>query len=165
MKLLCYVGAMVFGYVVSVLFRFQNTEWIKDVILPILGVLAGVLVGAVGVFLGGLGNVVAAISGSCNECGFDRYLKKLDNTVNELKGNIIFCLCSTACCVFLYFVINVDIPYIDWPWDGNLFGKSVICSAFVVGGFVLCFCAIIDSVVAMFEIYKQYALIVGAVKR
>ncbi|MFU2209754.1 hypothetical protein [Solidesulfovibrio sp. C21] len=155
---------MILSYFLSIVFHFQSSDWIKDVIIPSLGILVGVIVGAVGVFLGGLGNVLNSIYDYENSTDFNGYLINLDSTVKELKDNIVLCLGIIIFCIFVYFVFNTDIPYVDWPWNGYFSCKSVVCSAAIIAGFVLCFWAIVDSVEAMFGIHKQYTLIISNIK-
>jgi hypothetical protein len=143
------------------IFPFDSPDWIKDIVLPLLGVFVGIVIGAVGVFLGGLGALFGGIA------SLDKYMTKeeidsvcdeLSAVVDEIRSNLLWSLSMFAMCFLSYCVVQFDLPFIEWPsflW----FSKTTGCNGLVFTCIIICFLAMFDSIAAVFDVNRFHELI------
>jgi len=126
--------------------------------LPSLGILAGLLIGAVGVFLGSLGNLytVMKLDNSINKEKLNDFFVFIKKTVKEVKHDVMFTIISIGLSLLLPFFINIDLPFITWPFQSWWLSKSIVLTSVALCLVMLAFVAILDCVGAMFKLHQIY---------
>ena len=100
---------------------------IHGVAFSFFAVVAGLLIGAVGVFLGTLGNLYALIARDKDIPIAERsvIIDLISASVREVKHNVLFTIIALAIVVALQFFKPLDIPGVRWPFSSTLFSKIV----------------------------------------
>ncbi|MHC1788381.1 hypothetical protein [Solidesulfovibrio sp.] len=149
------------GCLLAGVFPFGSPDWIKDIVLPLVGAFVGIVIGSVGIFLGGLGalfNGIASMDRRMSREEVEDAYNELRLTVNEIKDNLILSLAMFAMCFLFYCVVQFDLPVIEWPsflW----FSKTAFCNGVVFSCVAICFWAMFDSIAAVFEVNKFHEII------
>jgi hypothetical protein len=155
------VLCVLFGFFSAFIFPFDSPDWIKDIVLPLLGVFVGIVIGAVGVFLGGLGalfNGIASLDKHISREEIDAACNELSSVVDEIKSNLLWSLLMFAMCFLSYCVVQFDLPFVEWPSFLG-FSKTAGCNALVFSCVATCFWAMFDSISAVFEVNKFHEII------
>ena len=165
--LLKILGLFIVSYVVSNILVFyalpDSIKLVERMTAPILGVEAGLLIGAVGVFLGSLGNLYAVLKTNTN--AEESYLTKLadllkniSKTVDEVKQDVFFVLAVLGIILLLPLLRISNIPNVNWPFQSICCSKPIVFSALNLCLTFLSFVAVFDCVNAMFLLHKHYEI-------
>jgi hypothetical protein len=82
----------------------------------------------------------------------------LTDLVDELKDNALFSLYVFIIVLVLFFIKEIDIPYIKWFIESALVTKTFVLNTIILIGNFLIFYAIIDSTKVVFEITKAFEM-------
>ncbi len=136
----------------------DRTFLIHDVTFSYFSLVAGLLIGAVGVFLGTIGNLYSLIAKDKNISVNDRceIVGFISAAVREVKHDVLFTITSLAVVVALQFFKAVDIPGIRWPLSFNLATKAIVSDAIAVCLATLALFAIFDYIRVMFLLHRHY---------
>jgi hypothetical protein len=134
---------------------------VRAFLVPCMSILVGLMIGSIGVFLGGLGNLytILQLKRPNNQSELADFYKHIKGAVNELKQNVLFVVFSFAGILILMLFLNLDIPYVRWPFAPLFLSKKIILTTIMLFLFALVFRAIIDSVKAMFRLHSMYEII------
>ena len=151
-------AAFAISFVLVLLSPSYSTSLIKDFLIPILSILAGVLLAAVGIFLASLGNLYAMVReiAKARSANIQKYLLLIKGAVNEVKADVLLILYSIPLAVLLIYISSVDLPFIQWPFTGKVLTKNVVLSTLVLTLLLLDFYAVFDCVKAMFRLNDHY---------
>ena len=153
------------SYMIShtvVLWSFpKSKELVEALTAPTLGVVAGLLIGAVGVFLGSLGNLYAVLKTNTSTdeehlSQLNDLLTKISQTAKEVKHNVFFVLAVLCATLLLPFLGISDIPGMSWPFQADWLAKQIVFAALNLCLTALAFVAIFDCVGAMFLLHHHY---------
>ncbi|MBA7526897.1 hypothetical protein ES705_19068 [subsurface metagenome] len=129
--------------------------------VPSLSVVAGFLIGAVGIFLGSLGNLYSLlklkkITDSNTIDDMKQLLMRISATTREVKQNVYFVTLALLGILLIPFICASNIPYMQWPIQISWLSKPIVLTSVVLWLSVLVFWAIIDCIGAMFLLHKHY---------
>lgn len=160
-KILIFCASYILCHIVIVYSYPTSSKLVDSLTAPVLGVLAGLLIGAVGVFLGSLGNLYAVLKSTTRPEGehlstLNDLLNKITLTGKEVKENVFFVLAVLAVTVVLPFIVVIDIPNVSWPFQISWLSKQIVSNTIVLWLTVLAFIAIFDCVGAMFLLHQHY---------
>jgi hypothetical protein len=82
----------------------------------------------------------------------------LSALVDELKDNALFSLYTFLCVLLLFFLKEIDIPFVKWFIEIEKISKVFVLNTFILIGNFLIFYAIIDSIKVVFNITKAFEL-------
>lgn len=149
---------------VIVIFAFPSSvKLIESNAAATVGVIAGLLIGSTGIFLGSTGNLFALIrNNSSNNTTDNGKLRELvsqvSNSISEIKQNVIFIIVVFLAVLLFPLVEAMNIPLIHWPTSIVWLSKSIIISTISLWFTILAFIAVIDSVKAMFILHRHYEI-------
>lgn len=164
-------------YLIIVIFSFALNAFIEpNVINPLLeklifnsvSILVGLSIAIVGIFLSSINTVYLSIyrltkTENKNEVFSDDDIQliksKLTDLVDELKENSLFSLYAFLIVIILFFVKEVDIPYVKWFIESSILTKNFVFNSLILIGNFLIFWSIIDSMKVVFKITKAFELI------
>lgn len=131
---------------------------IHGVTFSFFAVVAGLLIGAVGVFLGTLGNLYSLIA---RNDGIPASVRSeiigfISETVREVKHDVLFTISALAAVVALQFFKPLDIPGVQWPFSAALASKAIVSDALAMALAALSFIAIYDCIRVMFLLHRHY---------
>ena len=132
----------------------QRDELIRDVTLSFVPPVVGLVIAAVGVFLGGLAGVSSGLTDLKQTDVIVRARARVSNLVDQMKENTQFSLASLAGIFVARFFRSLDIRGFAWPTDHPWLTKVVVCDAVSLALSILVFIAIWDCIGAMFATYK-----------
>lgn len=167
-KLIIVVLIFILSYCIVLLNPKTISNIVQSFSISSIGILAGLLIGAIGVFLGSLGNLYTLIQIK-TEISFQalsNFLKFIHNVVCELKQNVLFVVFSIAAILLIILLKGIDLPNVRWPISIKILTKEIFLTSIILCLIVLVFIAIIDSVKAMFRLHSIYEeLIQDTLKR
>ena len=136
----------------------EQNEILTQLPTSFFPLLTGVLIGAVGIFLGSLGNLYGIIitRGDVQLKDRNKVVKLIGDTVNEVKQNTLFVLLSFGGVLLLKLLYRVDIPFLSWPLAHPMFSKQVVFDSLILAISILSFLAIYDCVLSMFTLHRHY---------
>lgn len=160
-KILIFNATYIICHIIVVFSHPISTKLVDSLTAPSLGVLAGLLIGAVGVFLGSLGNLYAVLKSTTppgNEpiLTLNALLEKITKTGKEVKENVFFVLAVLATTLILPFIAVIDIPDVSWPFQVSWLSKQIVFTTINLWLTLLAFIAIFDCVGAMFLLHQHY---------
>jgi hypothetical protein len=152
------IVAIAIAYLLVFVSPTYSSKLINDFLVPILSILSGVLLAAVGVFLASLGNLYAIVHERANRRNADisKYLALIKGAVKETKSNVMLILCSIPIVVLIIYIKAVDIPFAQWPFTSAMLAKALVLSTAALTLLLLDFYAVYDCVKAMFRINDHY---------
>lgn len=136
----------------------DGQELVADLTVVLAPVLAGLLIASVGVFLGSLGNLYAALGRDGRLSGDDRdaITAKMQQAVDEIRQNAGFVIVGTVVAVLLPHAIDMTLPGLRWPFEVAALGPAGLVHGVVFAITVLIVYAVWDSVKAMFVLHTHY---------
>jgi hypothetical protein len=158
------VSTYVVSHFAALLAGPSADQFAHDLAVSFLSILGGLLIGAVGVFLGSLGNLLAALHAR-DEISTQNLRTLSDgiaNTVREVKHDVLFSLLAVAGVFALELWKIVDLPGLHWPFSSSLLTKHVVANALSYTLILLSFVAVIDCVRVMFTLHAQYDTLLRA---
>ncbi|MCI2230544.1 hypothetical protein MC378_15315 [Polaribacter sp. MSW13] len=141
---------------------------LEKLIFNSVSILVGLSIAVVGIFLSSINTVYLSIyrltkskkkknSFSDNEISVIK--SKLTELVDELKENSMFSLYTFLIVIVLFFIKEVDFPYLKWFIESDLFTKEFAFNLIILTGNFLIFWSIIDSMKVVFKISKAFELV------
>jgi len=134
----------------------QITSQLATTFFPIL---AGLLIGAVGVFLGSLGNLYVLIPKNDRQRQ-RKILEDISSAVKEVRHDTLFVVISCGLVLLLQYLRFFDIPGVIWPISHQMLSKDIFIDSIAVCVSTLSFYAIYDCVKTMFTLHYHYQEIV-----
>jgi len=161
-KLILVVLVFVLSYCIVLMNPKAISDLVQSFTISSLGILTGLLIGAIGVFLGSLGNLytLLQIKTEINFQELTNFLKFIRNAVSELRQNVLFVIFSIAAVLLITLFKRIDIPNVRWPISIEYLTKEISLTSIMLCFVVLVFIAIIDSVKAMFRLHSIYEKII-----
>tara|TARA_E500000318_G_C3565166_1_gene215340 strand:+ start:1981 stop:2505 length:525 start_codon:yes stop_codon:yes gene_type:complete len=141
---------------------------LEKLIFNSVSILVGLSIAIVGIFLSSINTVYLSIyrltkSKKKKESFTDEEIRiiksKLTELVDELKENSLFSLYSFLIVIILFFVKEVDFPYLKWFIESDIITKVFVFDTIILIGNFLIFWSIIDSMKVVFKISKAFELI------
>ena len=131
-----------------------------------VAVLVGLSIAVIGIFLSSINTMYLSLykltKDKNNEAFTDEEIEKIkegmDGLVDELKENALFSIYAFLAVLLLFFLKEIDIPYIKWFIEIEKFSKSVIINSLILIGNFLIFYSIVDSINVVFKITKSFSL-------
>ena len=141
---------------------------LEKLIFKSVSILVGLSIAVVGIFLSSINTVYLSIysltkskkkkeSFSNNEIAIIK--SKLTDLVDELKENSMFSLYTFLVVIILFFIKEIDFPYIKWFIESEVFTKEFTFNTIILIGNFLIFWSIIDSMKVVFKISKAFELV------
>jgi len=160
-KILIFVSTFVAAHFLILWSYPTSKTLVESLTAPSLGVVAGLLIGAVGVFLGSLGNLYAVLKSTTKPnhvqlSNLNDLLDHISLTGKEVKENVFFVLAVLAATLLLPIIGVSDIPGITWPFQISWLSKPIVFTTLNLWLTVLAFIAIFDCVGAMFLLHHHY---------
>lgn len=145
------------SYLVTVWSGTRGSVIVRELAVAFIPPVFGLLVAAVGVFLGGLGNVYAFLvgAGAARGDGIEGQ-RAIGLLAQEMRQNTLFSLAALAGLIALRLFTVVDIPGVKWPLTSAALSKNAVCDTASLTLSVLTLRAIWDCVEAMFTIYRHH---------
>lgn len=150
-----YIGANTLVY----LYSGARTEIISQLATTFFPLLAGLLIGAVGVFLGSLGNLYSLITIQDIKYRI-RMIDNISIAVREVRQDTLFVVISCGSVFLLYFLRGIDVPGISWPITISMLSKDIVYDSVIVSISALSYYAIYDCVKSMFTLHYHYEEII-----
>jgi hypothetical protein len=141
---------------------------LEKLIFNSVSILVGLSIAVVGIFLSSINTVYLSIyrltkskkkkeSFSNNEIAIIK--SKLTDLVDELKENSMFSLYTFLVVIILFFIKEIDFPYIKWFIESEVYTKEFAFNTIILIGNFLIFWSIIDSMKVVFKISKAFELV------
>jgi hypothetical protein len=165
MKTITKIFLFLFTYATShtivVLAYPASKALVASLTAPSLAVVAGLLIGAVGVFLGSFGNLYAVLKSTAERdperlAGMNDLVSKISRTTNEVKQNVFFVMAVLAATLILPFLAVSNIPAMTWPFQPHWLSKTIVFTSLNLWLTILAFVAIFDCIGAMFLLHRHY---------
>lgn len=142
------------------------SELLEKMIFNAVAVLVGLSIAVVGIFLSSINSMYLSIyrltKTKDNHTFSDKEISDikegLTDLVDELKENALFSLYAFIIILVLFFIKEIDIPYVKWFIESALVTKTFVLNTIILIGNFLIFYAIIDSTKVVFEITKAFEM-------
>lgn len=153
------------SYIVAYLLTFFlniGTGKIGEVLLPTIGIILGLLIAGIGMFLGSINSIIQVIhesDSSLSQINKIDLINKIDSIILEIKSNSFFSIFVFIGMLFFYCWQMVDIPgisFIKWSY----FNKNIATDSTLVWAVILMTLLIFDTVAALFKMYEIHSEIV-----
>jgi hypothetical protein len=139
---------------------------LEKLIFNSVSVLVGLSIAIIGIFLSSINTIYLSIykliktkdQQVFTKIEIQKIKNGLSDLVDELKGNAIFTLFDFIIILTLFFIKELDLPYIMWFIDSPVLTKEFILNLLILFGNFLIFWAIIDSTMVVFKITKAFEL-------
>ena len=141
---------------------------LEKLIFNSISILVGLSIALVGIFLSSINSIYLSIyrltkskneQNSFTDDEIETIKSKLTDLIDELKENSLFSLYAFLTVVILFFLKEVDFPYIKWFIESEIVTKSFTFNTIILVGNLLIFWSIIDSMKVVFKISKAFELI------
>ena len=141
---------------------------LEKLIFNSVSILVGLSIAIVGIFLSSINTVYLSIyrltktkkkKEIFSDADIQRIKSKLTDLVDELKENSLFSLYAFLIVIILFFVKEVDFPYVRWFIESRTFTKIFVFDTLILIGNFMIFWSIIDSMKVVFKITKAFELI------
>lgn len=141
---------------------------LEKLIFNSVSILVGLSIAVVGIFLSSINTVYLSIyrltkSKKKKESFSDKEIavikSKLTDLVDELKENSMFSLYTFLVVIILFFIKEIDFPYLKWFIESEIFTKEFAFNTIILIGNFLIFWSIIDSMKVVFKISKAFELV------
>lgn len=139
---------------------------LEKMIFNAVAILVGLSIAVVGIFLSSINSMYLSIyrltKTKDNHTFTDKEISDikegLTDLVDELKDNALFSLYTFVIILMLFFVKEIDIPYIKWFIESKLLTKTFALNTTILIGNFLIFYAIVDSTKVVFQITKAFEM-------
>lgn len=139
---------------------------LEKMIFNAVAVLVGLSIAVIGIFLSSINSMYMSIyrltKTKDNHSFSDEEIQEikdgLSDLVDELKENALFSLYTFITVLVLFFLKEIDIPYIKWFIEIKVLSKVFMLNSLILIGNFLIFYAIIDSTKVVFRITKAFEL-------
>lgn len=142
------------------------SELLEKMIFNAVAVLVGLSIAVVGIFLSSINSMYLSIyrltktrdNHTFSDQEINDIKEGLTDLVDELKDNALFSLYAFITVLVLFFIKEIDIPYVKWFIESALVTKTFVLNTIILIGNFLIFYAIIDSTKVVFEITKAFEM-------
>jgi len=158
------LGSYTISHILSVHVGTARESLIHSTAFSFFAVVVGLLIAAVGIFLGSLGNLYALIASSEGiSVGVRRKaIGLISKSVNQVKQDVFLTLSALATAIALQFLKYADLPCVKWPLVEGSMTKVVVYDALVIWLAIVSMAAIFDCVRVMFLLHQHYEEIAKA---
>ncbi|MCB0370374.1 MAG: hypothetical protein KDD45_13355, partial [Bdellovibrionales bacterium] len=141
---------------------------LEKLIFNSVSIMVGLSIALVGIFLSSINTVYLSIyrltksrkkKESFTDGEIQQIKSKLTELVDELKDNSLFALYAFLFVIVLFFIKEVDFPYVHWFIESKIFTKIFVYDTIILIGNFLIFWSIIDSMKVVFKISKAFELV------
>lgn len=153
------VGVYVLAHIASAFSGHRADNLVHDLAFSYAAILAGLLIGAVGVFLTVLTTLTEALKNSGTNEALDRVGQRIGRVTSELREDVLFALFLVAVQGGVEVVRVVEVPALIWPIALASFSKSTVLNAIGLSAAVLEMVCVIDCVRAMFTLHDASELL------
>jgi hypothetical protein len=156
------VGVWLCSYGLVLLSPAITGKIMESLILPMLSIMSGLLIGAVGVFLGSLGNLYSLLPVKDRNLGpgdLSAFFGLITCSVREVKHDVLFTVVSLAASVFLAIIRESRSIWLPGP---RWLNKDLVIGSLVIALTALVFFAIVDCIRAMFALHGHYQAVMEA---
>lgn len=158
------------AYLLVVLMGSSKVSSLLDLsLLQGFSIIIGLVIGAVGVLMGGLGSlynllVTATVKDdsltSSDGKKISEAIESFQGLINEIKDDAIFLLFLFFLSFFIPLARVMNVPGAVWPFQQNYLSKEVVLSATAITLIFLAFYVIYDVLKAMFKIHEHYSILI-----
>lgn len=155
--------ALAAGYATVLAMGGSSGALVNTMALALLPVLSGMLIGAVGVYLGSLGILLSALHTHDRLSGgqLTSLSTGIQETVDEVKADVLLSIGALAGAFVIEILIRVDVPGVRWPLQQAYLEKDLVLNAVSLSLVILTFVAVIDCVRVMFALHAQYSVVMS----
>ncbi|OSY89039.1 hypothetical protein WH52_05100 [Tenacibaculum holothuriorum] len=141
---------------------------LEKLIFNSVSILVGLSIALSGIFLSSINTVYLSIyrmtktkkkKESFSDEEIQMIKSKLTELVDELRENSMFSLYSFLSVITLFFIKEIDFPYIQWFIESEIITKIFVFDSIILIGNFLIFWSIIDSMEVVFKISKAFELV------
>ena len=167
-KILAFMGIFIFAVLLTLFIEpAKLSGLLEKLIFNAVSVLVGLSIAIIGIFLSSINTIYLSIYKILKTKDQQIFTKEeikeikdgLSGLVDELKENAIFTLFAFIITLTLFFIKDLDLPYIKWFIESSLVTKEFVMNLLILLGNFLIFWAIIDSTKVVFRITKAFELI------
>ncbi len=166
-KWLTFIGIALITFVLTLYIEpVKLSALLEKLIFNAVSVLVGLSIAIVGIFLSSINTIYLSIYKIFKTKDQQVFTKNeiqeikqgLSELVNELKENALFTLFAFIITLTLFFIKDLDLPYIKWFIESSVLTKELFMNYLILLGNFLIFWAIIDSTIVVFKITKAFEL-------
>lgn len=138
-----------------------GTNAVRELSRSLVPLAAGVVIGAVGVFLGSLGSLYALIAANEKDDNveLDETVAGIRATASEIRQDVVLILMAAIAVEAAHAFRTLDVKWLQWPFTHPWLGRELVVDATILTITLLAFVALIDVVLAMFSVHAQYDLL------
>jgi uncharacterized protein YkvS len=166
-KILTFIGIFIFATVLTLFIeQVKLSGLLEKLIFNAVSVLVGLSIAIIGIFLSSINTIYLSIYKILKTKDQQIFTKTeikeikdgLSDLVDELKENAVFTLFAFIITLTLFFIKDLDLPYIKWFIESSVVTKEFVMNLLILLGNFLIFWAIIDSTKVVFRITKAFEL-------
>jgi len=166
-KILTFFGIFIFATVLTLFIEpVKLSGLLEKLIFNAVSVLVGLSIAIIGIFLSSINTIYLSIYKILKTKDQQIFTKDeikeikegLSDLVDELKENAVFTLFAFIITLTLFFIKDLDLPYIKWFIESSVVTKEFVMNLLILLGNFLIFWAIIDSTKVVFRITKAFEL-------
>ncbi|MBP6755495.1 MAG: hypothetical protein KA210_05045 [Bacteroidia bacterium] len=166
-KILTFIGIFIFATALTMFIEpVKLSSLLEKLIFNAVSVLVGLSIAIIGIFLSSINTIYLSIYKILKTKDQQVFTKKeinkikdgLSELVEELKENAIFTLFAFIIILTLFFIKDLDLPYIKWFIESSVITKEFVINLLILLGNFLIFWSIIDSTKVVFNITKFFEL-------
>jgi hypothetical protein len=167
MKILTFIGILMFTILLARYIEpIKLSVLLEKLIFNAVSVLVGLSIAIIGIFLSSINTIYLSIYKIVKNNDQNVFTKNeiqeikagLSDLVDELKENTILTLFAFIVTLTLFFIKDLDLPYIMWFIESPVLTKEFVMNLLILLGNFLIFWAIIDSILVIFKITKAFEL-------
>jgi len=167
MKILTFIGILMFTILLARYIEpIKLSVLLEKLIFNAVSVLVGLSIAIIGIFLSSINTIYLSIYKIVKNKDQNVFTKNeiqeikalLSDLVDELRENTILTLFAFIFTLTLFFIKDLDLPYIMWFIESPVLTKEFILNLLILLGNFLIFWAIIDSTMVVFKITKAFEL-------
>jgi hypothetical protein len=167
LKILTFIGIFIFATILTLYIEpVKLSGLLEKLIFNAISVLVSLSIAIIGIFLSSTNTIylsIYKILKTKDQQVFTKIeIKKikdgLSELIDELKENAIFTLLAFIITLTLFFIKDLDLPYIKWFIESSVVTKEFVINFFILLCNFLIFWAIIDSTKVVFSITKFFEL-------
>jgi hypothetical protein len=167
-KIFTFFGIFIFATVVTLFSEpVKLSSLLEKIIFNAVSVLVGLSIAIIGIFLSSINTIYLSMYKILKTKEQQIFTRKeikeikvgLSDLVDELKENTVFTLYTFIITLTLFFIKDLDLPYIKWFIESSVVTKEFVMNHLILLGNFLIFWATIDSTKVVFRLTKAFELI------
>jgi len=155
------IFSILFSYGITLLLSTRIFDIVLELSIVSVGILAGIIIGSAGVFIGSLGSLYTVIGERAEKLDIDpsKAFYFIRQTTSEIKQNTIL-LVIVFILLFLFKIIPIpDAKPIWFFLSWNYFGLKTILCTFSLSLMIFSFIGVIDTINAMFKLNDHFLIL------